>query len=321
MDQRKQAANALMGYGLLDENPNYRKQIANALMQPSTGDVRNVLTNTVTERASLLPLATYADGTTRLALPEWANSLWEIASLQRRPDPTQGDALLLGGVPALGGLPFAQRGAVGSAGGRLGALPMDEASRMARAREMGFDTDKTWYHGTPYAGFDEFSASPAQRANSGWHGVSFAPDADHASGYSGVGTMQIARNPSIMDRMLGRDPGVDTHVVGGQTGQSAIIPAYLRAQNTYKVTLDELDRIGGDRAALTKRLQRDGYDSMDIMDQGQVQERVIFDPKNIRSPRAAFDPARSDSANLLASNPLTAIAATLLYGRNDSGNP
>lgn len=27
-------------------------------------------------------------------------------------------------------------------------LPMDEASRMARAREMGFDTSKVWYHGT-----------------------------------------------------------------------------------------------------------------------------------------------------------------------------
>lgn len=29
-----------------------------------------------------------------------------------------------------------------------GHLPMDEASRMARARELGFDTSRIWYHGT-----------------------------------------------------------------------------------------------------------------------------------------------------------------------------
>jgi hypothetical protein len=37
----------------------------------------------------------------------------------------------------------------------VGDLPMDEASRMARAREMGFDTDTTWYHGTS-GDFDQF---------------------------------------------------------------------------------------------------------------------------------------------------------------------
>lgn len=30
-----------------------------------------------------------------------------------------------------------------------GDLPMDHASRMARAREQGFDVDEVWYHGTP----------------------------------------------------------------------------------------------------------------------------------------------------------------------------
>src|SRR5262245_10550104 len=35
-------------------------------------------------------------------------------------------------------------------------LPMDLASRMARAREMGFDTDRTLYHGTSST-FDEFN--------------------------------------------------------------------------------------------------------------------------------------------------------------------
>jgi hypothetical protein len=47
------------------------------------------------------------------------------------------------GIPGLGKL-------VGDAGGvvRSADLPMDEASRMARAREMGFDVDTPLYHGT-----------------------------------------------------------------------------------------------------------------------------------------------------------------------------
>ena len=36
------------------------------------------------------------------------------------------------------------------------SLPMDEASRMARAKEMGFDTDNPVYHGT-MKDFPEFS--------------------------------------------------------------------------------------------------------------------------------------------------------------------
>ena len=34
---------------------------------------------------------------------------------------------------------------------------------------------------------------------------------------------------------------------------------------------------------------------------GKSRAAVIFDPKNIRSTQAAFDPARADSADLLAS--------------------
>ncbi len=36
-------------------------------------------------------------------------------------------------------------------------LPMDEASRMARAREMGFDVDNVSYHGTKAANLDRFN--------------------------------------------------------------------------------------------------------------------------------------------------------------------
>lgn len=52
-------------------------------------------------------------------------------------------------------------------------------------------------------------------------------------------------------------------------------------------------------------LQQDGY------------QTAIFDPRSIRSVNAAFDPAKSDSANLLAANPPTASIPSLAIGQGD----
>ena len=45
-----------------------------------------------------------------------------------------------------------------------GELPMDDASRMARAKDMGFDVDNVFYHGTN-ADFNEFKPSAGYREN------------------------------------------------------------------------------------------------------------------------------------------------------------
>jgi hypothetical protein len=45
------------------------------------------------------------------------------------------------------GAPNAMTGAAGIGGGRL-RLPMDDASRLARAQEQGFDITQPWYHGS-----------------------------------------------------------------------------------------------------------------------------------------------------------------------------
>ena len=72
------------------------------------------------------------------------------------------------------------KGTVGAAGGKLGgALPMDEASRMARAREQGYTVDT--YHGTGKPGFDVIEArQPALGAR----GVYSATDPDHANTFA-----------------------------------------------------------------------------------------------------------------------------------------
>jgi len=48
-----------------------------------------------------------------------------------------------------------------------GELPSDQASRMARAMDMGFDTDTTWYHGTPSGDIEEFDPHASPRDTSG----------------------------------------------------------------------------------------------------------------------------------------------------------
>jgi hypothetical protein len=71
------------------------------------------------------------------------------------------------------GLQFARgRGAAqGKALAQSGSrdLPMDETSRMQRAREQGFDVDTPLYHGTDKS-FDEFSANPRNRNDTGHYG-------------------------------------------------------------------------------------------------------------------------------------------------------
>jgi hypothetical protein len=54
-------------------------------------------------------------------------------------------------------------------GPKVKSLAMDEASRMARAKEMGFDTGKTFYHGTKanIEGFDPEALGSSTKAGSG----------------------------------------------------------------------------------------------------------------------------------------------------------
>ncbi len=58
-------------------------------------------------------------------------------------------------------------------------LPMDQASRYARAEEMGFDTSQVWYHGTQ-ADFDAFKASNGRFGK----GVYLDKSPERASGYA-----------------------------------------------------------------------------------------------------------------------------------------
>jgi hypothetical protein len=142
-----------------------------------------------------------------------------------------------------------------------GMLAMDAASRMERARAMGFDTDKTWYHGTT-ADIGAFDPSRT--------GETFK--------VSGRDKIYFADHP-------GYASDVAAWKAGKSGGAPAVYPVYLRGADPWPLA-------------------------------GPTSEAVIVDPKNIRSVNAAFDPAKSDSANLLAVNPPDAAPAGLLATDN-----
>lgn len=78
-------------------------------------------------------------------------------------------------------------------------LDMSEATRLARAKEMGFDTGKTWYHGTTgdISEFDPKALGLNTYANSAKKGFFFASEPETASSYAlgGVnrGDLEIKR--------------------------------------------------------------------------------------------------------------------------------
>lgn len=75
-------------------------------------------------------------------------------------------------------------------------LPMDAASRGARAKEMGFDTETPLYHGTSAASADQIAASHFNSNAFVSPKESVALDyADNAAGWGEPATLEIRANP------------------------------------------------------------------------------------------------------------------------------
>ena len=147
-----------------------------------------------------------------------------------------------------------------------GLLDMDKPSRMARAKEQGFDTDKKVYHGTA----DDFDA--------------FDPDRS-------IGTQFWSTTNKAE---------IESGDVGAQ-GSGVIKEMYHKIKNP--AGWEEYDKFGIDE------LIREGYDGLKLPDGKGDYTYVAFDPSQYRSVDAVFDPAKTSSSNLLASNPVATAAA------------
>lgn len=177
----------------------------------------------------------------------------------------------------------------------MGRLPTDEASRMARAREMGFDPDTPLYHGTD-------QNIEAFRANDGWYG-------------NGV---YLSRSPQQAEYYTRRTAA---QARGGQEPAPNIMPLVARGRLASVEEYEALVRQNMPRGKWTKagedsavrkaqqELVRRGYAGVDAG--GVDQEVVVFDPANVRSRFASFNPTRGGESDLLAG---AAVAAPLVGG-------
>jgi len=154
-----------------------------------------------------------------------------------------------------------------------GRVDMATPARMARAKEQGFDTDTTYYHGTD-ADIDDFRINE-DGINLVGKGI-YAADAGTAGNYSG------AKNASVYP----------LHV----RGKKASLEDSAAARDS--IGKDWNNDLVNDWLSERGFTHRDGRHGI-----------VIFDPKNIRSTNAAFDPAKANSTSILASNPAAGVGA------------
>lgn len=192
-------------------------------------------------------------------------------------------------------------------------LPMDEASRMARAQEMGFDTDNVYYHGT---------GNDIEKFNSDLGGVYFTDD------------------PSYADRYTTRN---------GESGRN-IIPVYLKKEAVFdtrkpahrKIYEEKFLNKYGNGTPIKEDGLPDWVESHDfqeffkeenlpfdaaivgeppdLMPDGTYKNKsslLITKGENIRSKFAKFDPAKKNSANILAGTGAAAIGANALLSDRD----
>jgi hypothetical protein len=152
---------------------------------------------------------------------------------------------------------------------------MDQGARMQRAKDLGYDMDNVFYHGTS-SDFAELQPSTVGDLGGG---VYVTPNPEKASGYAAV--------RKFMKRQTNNaSPNVLPLRVKNNLN-------YLDLQGQSIMPFDE---------ARIQSLKDQGYEGIRQFDaEGNVIQMNVFDPKNIRSINAEFDPTKADSADLLSS--------------------
>lgn len=250
-----------------------------------------------------------------------------------------------------------ESGAVQAAGK---SLPMDEAARMARAKEMGMTTEgyhgshtiKKWYHDPeivkqyadsdvpkqvanieePISKFDTRTGGLKLMDGLGPHwGTSKAAqqrlETNAGSKFTGTDIPESLSDSYIIpllaktEKPFTRQDGTPFSETALQSRLASIAVklgfprAHLRR---YSSRASAPAQFRNAQKAVRQYLLDQGYDSIPYRnsheDRGSI-SWISLDPKNIRSRFAAFDPAKADSADLLASRfgpgvPLSSFASS-----------
>lgn len=178
-----------------------------------------------------------------------------------------------------------------------GELPMDQASRMARAEAQGFNPNQVSYHGTD-ADFSEFIGSPYGSLGPG---VYLTPDSSLASEYANsFARSDITSGAQVMPLLV--------------RGES--IPFKEIERQNPTAALSDLDEVQANyrRSGITSAVDRVNQ----VVGRDPQEVQAVFDPRDIRSYlSAAFDPEYK-GANILGSAAGTAAALGLLAAPEDA---
>ena len=193
-------------------------------------------------------------------------------------------------------------------------LPMDEASRLKRAEDMGFDLDV--YHGTSSTeglGWGDWDylepRSGSMRSRQiGQAGVSTTPlsemASDFATSFRGVNSPGARMYPlKVRSKKIIPFLGPEWNKLQDEVGFG----------KNFDLFDHEIDRKSWHR--VTAEARKRGWEGLQVRN-----EIIMFDPKNIRSRWAAFDPAKAGSRDLLAG--IGGLAGTrYMLGQNPLGEP
>jgi hypothetical protein len=197
----------------------------------------------------------------------------------------------------MGGTAFgASRGALG-VGPAARKLRMDEASRMARAEDIGHRLDMRLYHGGGRA-FQRFKSVPTSDNRMLAPGISTALDPELANDFARLAPKRTGgKNPQVYPLVHRAENPAEVHLKGTEH-PSALF-----------VTVRELFDQGHD-AVLVRGFPWEGktYDVLYVKNANQL-----------RSPYAAFDPDKKNSSHLLAGAGGAAIVGPAALG--DASEP
>jgi hypothetical protein len=193
-------------------------------------------------------------------------------------------------------IPGAGVGRTGRAAAK--ALPMDEASRTARAKEMGFHLDMPLYHGSDTA-FRAFDLSKGGRMTGA------------APARQGVWT---ALDPTVAEefaQMAAQAPG--------SRGNAQIYRLVHRSDRPGTIRLSG-DESNHEIAATLAQAWDDGFTSVLLKNYttpgGKIGKEILVvkDPNQLRVPWATFDPNKKESSRLTAGLAGLSIPAAYSYG-------
>jgi hypothetical protein len=196
--------------------------------------------------------------------------------------------------------------------GGLGLPPNNTA--MDRAKAMGFDTPA--YHGTnnDIAEFDT-GRSGAKTGNPNARlGIFTTPNTQEASRYAeawgkeGGNVMPLMIRSGSTYQMpytelddLAMAPYRAMMADPNYNPDSVVKFGDMAGQKAAAERLRGYDQAGIDAVALYReKLLADGYDTAVVLKGKPMEEIITFDPANIRSRFAAFDPAKRNSPNIMA---------------------